>query len=51
MFSLPNKKLSKKLAPIIKENYEKWKYRKEEDPVYMDHIKKVKKILNGRFWW
>lgn len=45
MFQLPNKKLSEKLAPILKKNHEKWKYIKEEDPVYMDHMKKVRKIL------
>ena len=51
MFSLPNKKLSEILAPILKKELEKRKYIKEEDPVYQDHVKKVQKILTKRFWW
>ena len=44
MFSLPNRKLSEELAPILKKELEKRKYIKEDDPVYQDHVKKVKKI-------
>lgn len=51
MFSLPNKKLSEKLATILKQNRDLWKYNKEEDPVYLEHVKKVRKILKKRFWW
>lgn len=50
MFSLPNKKLSKKLEPIIKRDYDRLKYVKEEDPVYRDHVEKIRKILKKRFW-
>lgn len=51
MFSFPDKKLRENLGPIIKSELEKGKYKKEEDPVYLVHVKKVQKVLKKRFFW
>ena len=48
-FSFPDKKTRENLGPIIKKEVERARFDKDSDPMYLDHIKKIQKVLKKHF--
>lgn len=45
----PDEKVKLNLGPAIKRAVERARYDKEKDPVYLEHVEKVQKVIKERF--
>jgi len=48
-FYFPDKKTRENLGPIIKKEAERARFDKDSDPMHLDHVKKVQKVLKKHF--
>jgi len=46
-----DKKIKLNLGPAIKKAVENARNVKEKDPIYLEHVEKVQKIIKKRFWF